>query len=214
MWYHYLGMLSAALFLLTWYGLAQQWWHIEARRQAGQSATQSLSVNQFASSFFAFYANFIFGIAVEPFNHYLVWTRLGALLLLLVILFYLWFERRSYLTGTVLLVALMALLGGCVSMGFRPYPGLAKAGANIMMLVITIMLVQGTLHQWWLVRKTGVTGALSSRLFGSILIKDCSTLAFALTMPLAQAWPLLTLNGASVITRGVLYVELKRRQNN
>ncbi len=211
MWYHYLGTLSAALFLLTWYGLAQQWWQIEIRRRTGQVATQSLSVNQFASSFFAFYANFIFGIAVEPFNHYLVWTRLGALLLLLVILAYLWKERRNAVTRTVFIVALLALAGGSLSMLFRPYAELAKTGANVMMLVITAMLVQGTLHQWWLVHKTGVTGALSSKLFGSILIKDCSTLAFALTMPLAQAWPLLTLNGASVITRGLLYVELKRR---
>lgn len=208
--YHLLGGISAALFLLTWYGLGRQVWQIEQRRLAGESPIQNLSVNQFASSFFAFYANFVFGIAVEPFNHYLVWTRFGALVLILFVLFRLFQYRNTRFARIVFMLALLAFVAGLVSMAFRPYPGMARIGANMMMLVITALLIQGTLHQWWVVRKSQHAGALSPSLFGSILIKDVSTLAFALTMPLEQAWPLLILNGASVVTRGMLYIELKR----
>ena len=94
-------------------------------------------------------------------------------------------------------------------MGFRPYPSVAKLGANSLMLIVTALLIQGTLHQIIVVRRSKVIGALSPALFRSILIKDVTTLAFALTMPIAVAWPLIVLNGASVITRGGLLVQMK-----
>ncbi|MAI38774.1 hypothetical protein [Alteromonas sp.] len=209
MLYHILGTVSAVAFLLTWYGLAKQIINVEKLRESNQSSTQSLSTNQFASSFFAFYANFIFGIAIEPFSHYLVWTRFGALLLILVILFQLWYDRRSIPTGLILGLCATAMVIGLCSMGFRPYPSVAKLGANSLMLIVTALLIQGTLHQLIVVRRSRVIGALSPALFQSILIKDVTTLAFALTMPIAAAWPLIVLNGASVITRGGLLLQMK-----
>ena len=209
MLYHILGTVSAVAFLLTWYGLAKQIINVEKLRESNQPSTQSLSTNQFASSFFAFYANFIFGIAIEPFSHYLVWTRFGALLLILVILFQLWYDRRSIPTGLILGLCATAMVIGLCSMGFRPYPSVAKLGANSLMLIVTALLIQGTLHQLIVVRRSRVIGALSPALFQSILIKDVTTLAFALTMPIAAAWPLIVLNGASVITRGGLLVQMK-----
>ena len=210
--YHLLGVISSLLFLLTWYGLARQWWEIERRRRQHLPATQSLSVNQFASSYFGFYANFIFGIAIDPFNHYLVWTRCGALILLLAILWRIWQERRHSRTLWVTSLASLAFVAGGISMGFRPYPALASMAANGMMLVVTVILVQGTLHQYWVLNRTGEVGALSASLFRSILIKDISTLMFGLTMPIVQAWPLLVLNGASVLSRGMLYLRIRQLQ--
>lgn len=200
--------------MLTWYGLAKQIINIEALREGHQAATQSLSVNQFASSFFAFYANFIFGIAIEPLSHYLVWTRFGALLLILVILYQVWRDRRSISTGVVVILCAVAMVIGACSIGFRPYPSLAKIGANSLMLIVTVLLVQGTLHQLIVLRRSRVIGALSPTLFRSILVKDVTTLAFALTMPFTVAWPLIILNGASVITRGSLLIQMKKIKNN
>ena len=214
MLYHILATVSAVAFLLTWYGLAKQIINIKKLRESNQSSTQSLSTNQFASSFFAFYANFIFGIAIEPFSHYLVWTRFGALLLILVILFQLWQDRRSIPTGLVLGLCATAMVIGLCSIGFRPYPNIAKLGANSLMLIVTALLVQGTLHQLLVVRRSKAIGALSPALFKSILIKDITTLAFALTMPIAVAWPLIVLNGASVITRGGLLIQMKMVAEN
>ncbi|WP_044616849.1 hypothetical protein [Gynuella sunshinyii] len=209
MWYHILGWTSSMLFVLTWYGLGQQLLSIEKRRRNGQIATQSLSINQFASSYFAFYANFFYGISIEPFNHYLVWTRCGALLLLLVILFRIWVERRSWWSAITFWSGLTILVLGFVSMLFRPFPGFARLGANSLMLAVTVLLVQGTLHQWLLIRKQGAVGALSFSLFRTILIKDISTLTFALTIPLTAAWPLLLLNGSSVLSRGLLLIQME-----
>lgn len=207
--YHILGWVSSLLFLLTWFGLFKQVRMIEKRRLLAVSSTTNLSLNQFSSSFFAFYSNFIFGISIEVFNHYLVWTRVGALILTLFILYRIYQDRHSTVTKVAFYFALFALIVGGVSIMFRPYPDIAKLGATTMMIAITLLLIQGTLHQIWTVYRTKQIGALSVTLFRSILVKDISTLMFALTMPLATAWPLLVLNGASTVTRGALLMQLE-----
>ena len=83
---------------------------------------------------------------------------------------------------------------------------------NTLMLLVTVILIQGTLHQWLVLRRRQHVGSLSFGLFYGILAKDISTLLFGLTMPFAQAWPLLVLNGASVITRGAVLLQMKHLQ--
>lgn len=212
MLYHLLGLLSSAIFIFTWAGLFAQIRRISRQRPSVSEDNHSLSLNQFGSSFFAFYAMFVFGIAVEPFNHYLVWTRCGACLLTLVILVRIWRLRRSASAAGVALLATTALFAGFISMGFRPFPAFAQIGANTLMLLVTVILVQGTLHQWLLLRRRQHVGSLSFGLFYGILAKDISTLLFGLTMPFAQAWPLLVLNGASVLTRGAVVLQMTHLQ--
>lgn len=215
MLYHVLGLLSSALFVLTWVGLWSQITALNKHKLIAADANHSLSLNQFGSSFFAFYSIFLFGISVEPFNHYLVWTRCGALLLTLVILWKIWQDRRTNSAAIVSVLASVALVAGFISMAFRPFPLIAQLGANTLMLVVTVVLIQGTLHQWLVLRRRQQIGSLSFGLFRSILIKDVSTLMFGLTMPLAQSWPLLILNGSSVVMRGSVLVQMeliKRRE--
>ena len=220
MLYHVLGFVSAALFLLTWLGL---WSQIQAMsryqnaitRSSSLDANQSLSLNQFGSSYFAFFSIYLFGISVEPFNHYLVWTRFGALILTLVIIWKIWQHRRTKVSGWVTAVALLAFVAGTISIAFRPFPGVAQLGANTLMLVVTVVLFQGSLHQWLVLQRRKKVGSLSFALFRNILIKDVSTLLFGLTMPLSQSWPLLILNGTSVIMRGSILLKmhtLKRQE--
>ncbi|GAB3002809.1 hypothetical protein [Psychrosphaera aestuarii] len=208
MLYHILGAVSSILFLLTWYGLSKQLILINDRKSKNLLATENLSINQFASSFFAFYANFMFGIAIEPFNHYLVWTRFGALVLLIAILFRIYQERKGHVNAIVYYGSTFAFGMGLLSIGYRPFPAVAKIATDVLMLVVTLVLVQGTLHQYWLLHKSKSLGGLSFPLIKSILIKDVSTLAFALTLPLSSAWPLLTLNGMSIISRGILLIKM------
>ena len=204
--YHLWGWVSSILFGLTVYGLwAQLEKILDRRRRNHIPATDRLSVNQFFSSYFAFYGNFLFGLAVPVLNHYLVWTRLAALALILNILFWIWWERRSKASLTALLVAEACLLGGCVVFIVRPLPGLLPL-TNTLILIMTLVLVQGTLHQMLAVWKVKSAGVLSRRMLAFTLTKDASTLAFALTMPLSQSWPLLVLNGASILTRGALLI--------
>lgn len=219
MLYHILGFASAALFLLTWLGL---WSQIKAMTRfqvpvssESDDANHSLSLNQFGSSYFAFFSIFLFGISVEPFNHYLVWTRFGALILTLIIIWKIWQHRRTSISGYIAAIALLALIGGTLSIAFRPFPTLAQLGANTLMLVVTVILFQGSLHQWFVLQRRQKVGSLSFALFRNILIKDVSTLLFGLTMPLSQSWSLLILNGTSVIMRGSILLQmhkLKRRE--
>ena len=215
MFYHIMGLVSAALFLLTWLGLYAQIKAMNKYEHLSSDANNSLSLNQFGSSYFAFFSIFLFGISVEPFNHYLVWTRCGALLLTLIIIYKIWAQRRTSLTALVTVVAGLSLIAGFVSMYFRPFPTLAQFGANALMLVVTVILFQGTLHQWVVLRRRQKVGSLSATLFKNILIKDVSTLMFGLTMPISQSWPLLILNGTSVVMRGAVLIQmliLKRRE--
>lgn len=213
MLYHVLGVVNFLVFLLTWYGLAQQVVEIYTRKQRGVEATENLSVNQFGSSFLAFYSNFFFGIAAEVFNYYLVFTRGVALVLLLIVLGYLCVDRRSKLVRSVFVLSLLAFLAGCVAIFFRPFSAWVPDSSAVIMVLVTIILVQGTVSQWLIIRRTRKVGALSSSLIASTLIKDISTLAFALTMPISDAWPLLLLNGSSVIFRGLLFLEMRRVGN-
>ncbi|WP_108126549.1 hypothetical protein [Saccharospirillum mangrovi] len=202
--YHLWGSISSVLFGLTVYGLWIQLNKIRQRRRARHfPATDRLSVNQFFSSYVAFYGNFLFGLAVPVLNHYLVWTRLAALLLILNILFWIWWERRSLLSLSALMVGEFLLLAGFVVLAVRPLPALLSV-ANGVIVLMTLVLVQGTVQQIRVVHRAQSAGVLSRRMLLFTLTKDASTLAFALTMPLTQSWPLLLLNGASIVTRGSL----------
>jgi hypothetical protein len=210
MWYHLLGWLSSLVFVFTWYGLSHQIFQMVSAKKYHNTASQSLSINQFSSSFFAFYANFIFGLSAENFNHYLVWTRLGALLLLLVILGYIWKDRRSFLSLFAFSGATLAIVLGFVAMNFRPFPVIATYGTNSFVVIVALILVQGTVHQCMVINKQKNVGSLSESMVFSIILKDLSTLAFALTMPLAIAWPLLFMNGSSILSRGFLWLTMRK----
>ena len=217
MLYHVMGLVSSALFLLTWFGLWSQIKSMNKYQYLCRDANNSLSLNQFGSSYFAFFSLFLFGISVEPFNHYLVWTRFGALLLTLVIIMKIWQQRRGPVTTMVTSMATLVFLAGIASMFFRPFPAIAQIGTATLMLGVTVILFQGTLHQLLVLKRRQKVGSLSATLFKNILIKDVSTLLFGLTMPLSQSWPLLVLNGTSVIMRGAVLVEilrLKRREEH
>ena len=217
MLYHIMGLASSALFLLTWFGLWSQIKSMNKYQYLCRDANNSLSLNQFGSSYFAFFSLFLFGISVEPFNHYLVWTRFGALLLTLVIIMKIWQQRRGPVTTMVTSMATLVFLAGIASMFFRPFPAIAQLGTATLMLGVTVILFQGTLHQLLVLKRRQKVGSLSATLFKNILIKDVSTLLFGLTMPLSQSWPLLVLNGTSVIMRGAVFVEilrLKRREEH
>ena len=201
--------LSSLVFLFTWYGLLHQILQLSKVKKTTGKASQSLSINQFSSSFFAFYANFIFGLSLQEFNHYLVWTRSGALLLLLVILWRIWSDRHSTASYYAFFGAAIAIALGFVAMLFRPFPTLATFGTNGFMVVVALILVQGTVHQWLVIRREKTIGALSESMILSIIFKDITTLAFALTMPFAAAWPLIFMNGASLLSRGFLWLTMK-----
>src|SRR5438094_7139339 len=112
--YHITGLISATIFLLTVGGLWSQLQFIFHRKRslAGGSAIQRptavLSLNQFLSSFLAFFSFFLYGACLQPFNHYLVWSRLAATLLTLALLYEIMVDRRDGLS--------MLVFAGCATL--------------------------------------------------------------------------------------------------
>jgi len=208
--YHITGIISSVIFLLTLGGLWSQLGLIFERRRLGLAGTLKerptavLSLNQFVSSFLAFFSFFLYGACLARFNHYLVWSRLAASLLTLLVLFEM-FRDRSSLSATLSFFGSLALLV-VAPMMLLWNPAGARSGklvSEILIVAITAILAQGYLHQVWLIRNTGQTGAVSIRMHQCFLLKDIATIAFALTMGLPNGWPLLLLSSVSGITKAI-----------
>lgn len=208
--YHITGAISSAIFLLTLAGLWAQLGFVWRRRQSAaegktrERATAVLSVNQFVSSFLAFFSFLVYGACLERFNHYLVWTRLAASLLTLGVLFEIMRDRRDRLAKIAFALCLLLLLG--TPLGLVVIPGAAnwgKTASQTLIVVVTVILAQGYLHQVLMIRQTGRTGGVSVRLHQFFLWKDISTIAFALSMGIKAGWPLMLLASVSAATKVV-----------
>ena len=207
--YHVTGVISAVIFLLTVGGLWSQLKLVGRRKQdfaagplANDRPTAVLSLNQFVSSFLAFYAFFLYGACLPRFNHYLVWPRLAACLLTLAVLWEILLDRKERLSRTGFGCCLTLLAASPLWLLLRT-PG---ASWNCwlsqgLVVLVTVILAQGYLHQVVLIRQTGRTGGVSLRMHQFFFLKDVSTIAFALAMGLASGWPLLLLSSVSAVTK-------------
>ena len=206
--YHITGAMSAVIFLLTVSGLWSQLtlvWGRKAEfktRAVKDRPTAILSLNQFVSSFLAFFSFFLYGACLQPFNHYLVWPRLIASLLTLAVLYEITIDRRDGLSMTsfaacsaMLLVVplLLATSASRLSLG--------RLFSQTFIVVVTAMLAQGYAHQIILIRRSGYTGAVSLRMHQFFFLKDISTMAFACSMGFANGWPVLLMSAVSALTK-------------
>ena len=206
--YHITGLMSSAIFLLTIGGLWAQLGLVWQRKRSAtndtiqERPTAVLSVNQFVSSYLAFFSFFLYGACLERFNHYLVWPRLAASLLTLAVLFEIVRDRRDRV-ATLAFVVCAALLVGA-PLGLVTIPGAAEWGRTVsqtLIVIVTLILAQGYLHQVLMIRQTGRTGGVSARLHQFFFWKDISTIAFALSMGTSTGWPLILLSSVSATTK-------------
>ncbi len=209
MTYHITGLISAVIFLLTLGGLWSQlelvWNRKRQRREDPRSVeppTAILSLNQFLSSFLAFFSFFFYGACLLPFNHYLVWPRLAASLLTLAVLYEIMADRKTWLPTVAFIYCSALMAGAPMLLLFNPdIATAARRFSQGLIIVVTVILAQGYSHQIVLIRRSGQTGAVSLRLHQFFLIKDISTITFALAMGLASGWPILLLSSVSGITK-------------
>ncbi|AOU97182.1 hypothetical protein BI364_03455 [Acidihalobacter yilgarnensis] len=196
MFYNLAGLLNATIVLFSLFGIGAQIrtiWRRKATPAAGRPTAQ-LSLNQFASSFLSYYAVFVYGYSIQPFNPYLVWSRLIAALLVLAILHEIWRDRRSRPATAVLSVALAALATGIAGLAWGGH--LSDEGRHFstaLILANSIILAQGGMHQIRVILLAGDTGAVNLRMNQWVLAMHLSTLLFAFTMGLGTGWPLLVL---------------------
>ena len=170
-----------------------------------RSVTSMLSINQFFVSFLAYFSFFIYGYSIEPFNHYIVWPRLVAALVVVTVLYEIWRDRREKTSSVIFTVAaLILMLGilGCLSgQTIRDESKLISTG---MILCISVLIAQGYCHQFVLIVKHGHTGVINIRMSQFIFAMDITTIAFALCMPLSLGWPLLVLALTSATTKVIM----------
>jgi hypothetical protein len=210
MGYHLTGAINTAFFLLALAGLVSQLariWERRSQRHLGLpgAATAILSLNQFSVSFIGYFAFFVYGYSIEPFNHYLVWPRLVGSLLVLLVLFEIARDRRTGLSlaifalASALMLAALAVLasGTSVSAGSRLAPQLLSIAASV-------LIVQGFGHQIVLIRRSGETGAVSARMHALSYCKDISTLVFGAAMGAGSGWPLILMGASSVGVKSIL----------
>lgn len=214
--YHVTGSISVFFFLLSLLGIFTQLREIWRRKHAHRDTpaaevderdrpTAVLSLNQFFASFLAFYSFLVYGFCSEPFNHYLVWTRLPATLLVLTILYEIWHDRRGEVAFVVFSGSLALVVLAVVTLisGQQVIEG-SRHVAGWLAIVAATVFGQGIIHQILQVRRRGHTGAISLRMHQLTTCKDLSTIAFALTMPFDQGWPLMTVGCVGVATKSVL----------
>lgn len=206
MFYDVAGFINTLFVLVSLTGIWAQVRKIGRRRaDSSETATAVLSLNQFTVSFLAYFSFFVYGYSIEPFNHYMVWPRLLAALLVARILFEIWRDRRSRPSATAFggtCVALVCGLAGLV-WGER-FVDEGRMVSATLIVVVTGLLAQGYAHQILLIWRCGRTGAVSLRMSQRILLMDISTFVFAVAMGPQAGWPLILLATVSGATKLVI----------
>lgn len=218
MWYDFFGVINTFFIFVSVYGVYLQLNKIWLRKEKGEEkVTDILSQNQFTMSFFAYFSFFIYGYSVDTFNHYIVWPRLIAAMLVLQILLELYKDRKSTVSTACLFAAVLLFTLGILGLGFiEQFSAYGKQVSTIFIVIITLLLAQGYIHQIKLIITSGKTGAIDIRMSQFILLMDISTILFAMTMGLKQGWPLMLLATVSAITKLVimyLFRWVKLRKN-
>jgi hypothetical protein len=203
--YHTLGAINILFIFVSLLGVGAQLNTIWQRKQASdteQNATELLSLNQFFVSFLAYFSFFVYGYSIEPFNHFIVWPRLIATILVGLILYEIWRDRATTSSTWCFVSCVSIFVLGVIGFYFgASYSDESKLLSTILILVVTLLLAQGYTHQILLIIRSGKTGAVALKMSQFILLMDISTIAFALTMGVANGWPLLLLATVSGITK-------------
>ncbi|MEW6996171.1 hypothetical protein AADZ86_00495 [Colwelliaceae bacterium BS250] len=206
--YNTFGTLNTAFIFISLIGVFSQLrkiWHRQTDDKTKHSSTELLSLNQFTVSFLAYFSFFVYGYSIEPFNHYIVWPRLIASILVAIILYEIWHDRRSKVSTICLsIAALIFVLGGFGFLYGNTYHDESRYISTLLVVVVTLLIAQGYYHQIMLITRSGKTGAVDLRMSQFIFMMDISTIAFALSMGLADGWPLLFLALVSGVTKLVI----------
>lgn len=201
--FDFAGTLNSIFVLVSVYGVFLQLRMIWRRGKLQlPSTTELLSLNQFTVTFFAYFSFFVYGYSIEPFNHYMVWPRLMACLLVFLILFEMLKDRHQKRVKLVFVSVLVALLIGIAGLILGPkIIDESNFISKVIILTVSATLAQGYWHQISLIIKSGKTGAVNIRMNQFILAMDFSTLFLAYTMGFSDSWPMVVLATVSGVTK-------------
>ena len=205
--YDFFGSVNTVFILVSLYGVLSQVRTIRRRKidKTKGGATELLSINQFTVSYLAYLSFFIYGYSIGPFNHYIVWPRLIAAVLVALIIYEIWLDKRTKSSFSSLLLVVFSLTLGMFGLIYGDtFVDEGKYVSTIIILVISMLIVQGYTHQIKLILKSGQTGAVDLKMSQFIFMMDISTIAFALSMGGETGWPLMVLAITSGITKIII----------
>lgn len=206
--YDIVGILSAFFLCVSTFGIWIQLRTIWKRKlDFGKSTTITsvLSLNHFIVRFVAFLAILVLGYSQHPFNHYLVWPYLPAVALLLLIIREIYADRRDAGSSIAFFACTTLLVLGVLVWVF----GLAEqlhttVLSEVVLLCAAALIAQSDIHQIYLIRLSGDTGAVAIKTHQTTVIKDSSAVLFGLVMGISIGWPLVVSAGTSFITKSVI----------
>ena len=206
--YNTLGAINTIFIIVSLYGVFSQLrtiWRRKRQANTDKNSTALLSLNQFSVSYLAYFSFFVYGYSITPFNHYIVWPRLVASVLVAFILIAIWQDRRSKTSLLALMmVGIASLIGGAGLLFGGELEDTGKQVSTTLIVIVTLLIAQGYYHQIKLIINSKQTGAIDLKMSQFILMMDISTIAFALSMGLATGWPLLMLATVSAITKLII----------
>lgn len=204
--YNIAGSLNSLFVFISLYGVWLQLNSIWGRsREQHPSTTELLSLNQFTVSYFAYFSFFVYGYSVQPFNHYMVWPRLIACLLVILIFWEMLKDRRQKRVTTVFVVSLVVLLAGIAGLIWgQRIKDQGQMISTLIILAVSISLAQGYWHQILLILRRGDTGAINIKMSQYILLMDLSTFFLAYTMGFDKSWPMVVLASVSGVTKVII----------
>lgn len=207
-WYNFFGTINTAFIFFSLIGVFSQLRKIWKRKSSvdhKHEATAQLSINNFTVSFLAYLSFYVYGYSIEPFNHFIVWPRMIASLLVFMILYEIWNDRRTKSAFSSCLFAAAVLITAIVGMFLgSSFNDESRKVSTMLIVSVSAFIAQGYYHQTKLILKSGTTGAVDLRMSQFILLMDCSTIAFALSIGLKQGWPLMLLATTSGITKLII----------
>jgi peptidoglycan/LPS O-acetylase OafA/YrhL len=193
--YHLIGIISALLSILASAGLATQvrlLWKRHRERQEGQSISEGLSLNRFVTSFIVFLALFTYGGLLDPFNHYLAWPRVIGICIVLLILWIIFRDRKCRGSAWSFIGCLSAFLISALVVAFeRPIEDPNMIVLPTLVVVVSLLYLQGGIVQIQMIRRSRKTGGLSYGMHLLFVLKDISLVVFAIAMGARDGWPIL-----------------------
>jgi chromate transport protein ChrA len=205
MLYSIAGTLNSIFIFVSLFGIWSQVKKVWVRKKSvecSETPTELLSLNQFTVSFLAYWSFFVYGYSIRPFNHFIVWPRLIASVLVLVLLYEIFRDRKTRASLISLIATTCLMSVGILGLLFgKTFVDEGRTVSQCLIVAVTLLLAQGYAHQIRLIVLSGKTGAVSLRMSQFILAMDVSTLFFASVMGLETGWPLLLLASVSAATK-------------
>lgn len=186
------GTINGIMFLFCLSGLIHQIKRIAKGLLHHQKhITKVLSLNQFSSSYLSFYGFFIFSFLISDINYFLFYTRLFACILTLLVVLLISIDRKNITSIVLFGMGVLSILFAIFLYNNKYEVGvIAKNGSIALILLSTVLLAQGGIHQILKIREQKSTGILSFWMNFVFFLKDMSNIGFAIVIGYQDGWPL------------------------